>query len=66
MSQLKLIVPLYVELPRKTKKNLNVWLNMNRFMNLHFLVKNNAKKVFFEVMREQLEGVVIDLSLIHI
>tara|TARA_B110000858_G_C17661589_1_gene407529 strand:- start:502 stop:903 length:402 start_codon:yes stop_codon:yes gene_type:complete len=60
MKKLKLIVPLYVELPRKTKKNLNVWLNMNRFMNLHFLVKNNAKKVFFEVMREQLEGVVID------
>ena len=60
MSQLKLIVPMYVELPRKTKKNLNVWLNMNRFMNLHFLVKNNAKKVFFEVMRDQLEGVKID------
>lgn len=60
MSQLKLIVPMYVELPRKTKKDLNVWLNMNRFMNLHFLVKNNAKKVFFEVMRDQLEGVKID------
>ena len=60
MSQLKLIVPMYVELPRKTKKNLNVWLNMNRFINLHFLVKNNAKKVFFEVMRDQLEGVKID------
>ena len=60
MSQLKLIVPMYVELHRKTKKNLNVWLNMNRFMNLHFLVKNNAKKVFFEVMRDQLEGVKID------
>ena len=60
MSQLKLIVPMYVELPRKTKKNFNVWLNMNRFMNLHFLVKNNAKKVFFNVMRDQLEGVKID------
>ena len=60
MSQLKLIVPMYVELPRKTKKNLNIWLNMNRFMNLHFLVKNNAKKVFFNVMRDQLEGVKID------
>ena len=60
MSELKLIVPLYVELPRKTKKNVNVWLNMNRFMNLHHIMKNNAKKVFFEVMRDQLEGVKID------
>jgi Holliday junction resolvase RusA-like endonuclease len=60
MSELKLIVPLCVELPRKTKKNVNVWLNMNRFMNLHYIMKNNAKKVFFEVMRDQLEGVTID------
>ena len=60
MSELKLIVPLYVELPRNTKKNVNVWLNMNRFMNLHHIMKNNAKKVFFEVMRDKLEGVKID------
>ena len=60
MSELKLIVPLFVELPKKTKKNVNVWLNMNRFMNLHHIMKNNAKKVFFEVMRDQLEGVKID------
>ena len=61
MSELKLIVPMYVEVPRKTKKNVNVWLNMNRFMNLHHIMKNNAKKVFFEVMRDQLEGVKICL-----
>ena len=60
MSELKLIVPLYVELPRKTKKNVNIWLNMNKFIHLHYLVKGNAKKVFFEVMRDQLEGVKID------
>ena len=60
MSELKLIVPMYVELPKKTKKNVNVWLNMNRFMNLHHIMKNNAKKVFFEVMKDQLEGVKID------
>ena len=51
---------MYVELPKKTKKNVNVWLNMNRFMNLHHIMKNNAKKVFFEVMRDQLEGIKID------
>ena len=55
---------MYVEVPRKTKKNLNVWLNMNKFIHLHYMVKGNAKKVFFEVMRDQLEGVKIGTPVI--
>ena len=50
--------PLYVDLPRKTKKDKRVYINMNSYRNLHFLVNNQVKKMYLEA-REQLEGVII-------
>lgn len=54
-----LTCPLYVDLPRKTKKDKRVYINMNSYRNLHFLVNNQVKKMYLEAVREQLEGVVI-------
>lgn len=51
--------PLYVDLPRKTKKDKRVYINMNSYRNLHFLVNNQVKKMYLEAVRGQLEGVTI-------
>lgn len=55
----KIISPLFVTLSRKTVKDKRVSLNMNTYRNLHHRVNNNAKKVYFEELREQLEGLSI-------
>jgi len=54
-----LTCPLYVDLPRKTKKDKRVYINMNSYRNLHFLVNNQVKKMYLEAVREQLEGLII-------
>ena len=51
--------PLYVDLPRKTKKDKRVYINMNSYRNLHFLVNNQVKKMYLEAVRSQLEGLTI-------
>ena len=51
--------PLYVDLPRKTKKDKRVYINMNSYRNLHFLVNNQVKKMYLEAVRDQLEGLTI-------
>lgn len=35
-----------VFLPRKTKKDVRIAVNMNTYRNLHFLVNNQAKKIY--------------------
>jgi Holliday junction resolvase RusA-like endonuclease len=55
----KIISPLFVTLSRKTVKDKRVSLNMNTYRNLHHRVNNNAKKVYSEELREQLEGLSI-------
>ncbi|MFA6897200.1 MAG: hypothetical protein WCQ96_02865 [Patescibacteria group bacterium] len=50
------ISPLYVDLPRKTKKDKRVMLNLNTYRNLHFIINNQAKVSYKEVMKDQLEG----------
>tara|TARA_R110002153_G_scaffold133586_2_gene282599 strand:- start:91 stop:498 length:408 start_codon:yes stop_codon:yes gene_type:complete len=54
-----LTCPLYVDLPRKTKKDKRVYINMNSYRNLHFLVNNQVKKMYLEAVRSQLEGITI-------
>lgn len=51
--------PLFVDLPRKTKKDKRVYINMNSYRNLHFLVNNQVKKMYLEAVRDQLEGLTI-------
>ena len=55
----KIISPLFVELPRKTKKDKRVYLNMNTYRNLHHRISNDAKITYSEALREQLEGLLI-------
>jgi len=50
------ISPLVVVLPRKTKKDKRYSLNLNTFRNTHYLVNNQAKHVYHELMEEQLKG----------
>jgi Holliday junction resolvase RusA-like endonuclease len=54
-----IISPLFVMLPRKTKKAKRVSLNMNTYRNLHHRTSNDAKKAYTELVREQL----IDLDI---
>lgn len=58
-DKLKIIAPLYIDLPRKTKADKRVYINMNTYRNLHYVVSNQVKKAYLEAVREQLEGVVI-------
>lgn len=45
---MKIKVPLFVTLPRKTKKDKKVMLNMNVYRNLHYIIENQCKEAFFK------------------
>lgn len=60
MTKVNFTSPLFVVLPRKTKKDRKVFINLNTYRNLHYLVNNQAKKTYFELMESQLKGVVFD------
>jgi len=51
----KIISPLHVTIPRKTKKDRRIALNMNVYRNIHHSVNGQAKKLYLEAVREQLE-----------
>jgi len=53
---MKIISPLAVYLPRKTKADRKIILNLNVYRNLHYIVNNQAKQIYCEQMQEQLEG----------
>ena len=55
----KITSPLFVDLPRKTKKDKRVYLNMNTYRNLHHRINNDAKIRYLEAIREQLDGLSI-------
>lgn len=54
-----IISPLFVMLPRKSKEDKKVLLNMNTYRNLHHRTSNDAKKTYSKVLGEQLEGLTI-------
>jgi hypothetical protein len=49
---MKIILPLSVTLPRKTKADKVFMLNLNIYRNAHFQILNQAKIVFKDQMRE--------------
>ena len=57
---LKITCPLYIDIPRKTKKDRRVYINMNTYRNLHYVVSSQVKKMYLEEVREQLEGIKIE------
>lgn len=57
MADLSLVLPLKITLPRKTKKDKNVYLNLNTYRNLHYIINNQVKQEFKALLKDQLEGV---------
>lgn len=53
---MKITSPLYIDLPRKTKKDKRVYLNLNVYRNLHFQINNQVKKEYLEIVKNQIEG----------
>ena len=60
MEQIKFITPYALILPRKTGKDKKISINLNTYRNLHFQVNNQCKKMYKELMREQLQGRIIN------
>ena len=58
-----IILPLAVVLPRKTKKNKRIILNLNNYRNWSFFLSNDVKKKYCEVMQGQLQGLRIDVPI---
>jgi hypothetical protein len=60
--------PISVTLPRKTKADKKILLNLNVYRNLHFQVNNQAKNVYNMLMYSQLRDIKltppIDMSFI--
>lgn len=56
---IKVTSPLFVNLTRKTKKDKRVYININTYRNLHYLVNNQVKKAYLEAIKQQLVGVTI-------
>ena len=56
MKQLKINSPLAVYLPRKTKEAKRVGLNLNVYRNLHSRTNNDSKKLYKQLIKEQLEA----------
>jgi Holliday junction resolvase RusA-like endonuclease len=58
-TEVLIVSPLYIDLPRVKTKAKRVYLNLNSYRNLHYITNNNAKKAYLEAIREQIEGLVI-------
>jgi hypothetical protein len=54
-----------VDLPRKTKKDKRVYINLNTYRNLHFILSNQAKKLYKEIITPQFEGLKFDKIKLH-
>ena len=60
MKTIKFNTPFAVYLPRVKSKDKRIAMNLNTYRNLHFLVYNQAKKVYKDLMKEQLENLEIE------
>jgi Holliday junction resolvase RusA-like endonuclease len=59
-TEVLIISPLYIDLPRVKTKDKRIYLNLNTYRNLHYITNNNVKKAYLEAIREQIEGLVIE------
>ena len=53
-EEIKIIAPLYVMLPRKTKEDKKLIINLNNYRNWHYIISNEAKKKYKEELHDQL------------
>ena len=54
---IKIILPTFVELPRKTKKDKKWIINLNNYRNTHYQTLNNVKVKFAEDIKNQLNQI---------
>ena len=54
---IKIISPSFVDLPRKTKKDKRIYLNLNVYRNLHYAVNNQTKMFYNSIMFPQLKDI---------
>lgn len=59
-TEVLIISPLYIDLPRVKTKDKRIYLNLNTYRNLHYITNNNVKKAYLEAIREQIEGLVME------
>ena len=52
--------PRFVFIPRKTMADKKISVNMNTYRNLHFHESAAVKKIYTELMRDQMEGRVLE------
>lgn len=55
-NETNFVSPLFVTLPRKTKADKKIYLNLNVYRNLHYISNNQAKEIYCEMMRGQMSG----------
>jgi len=51
----KIISPIYITLPRKTKADKKYSLNLNQYRNWHYAISNNIKKAYYEIIKDQIK-----------
>ena len=56
MKPILVVCPLKITLPRKTKKDKVIILNMNNYRNLHYIINNQSKQMFKKYVADQLIG----------
>lgn len=60
MKELKIDLPLTVTLPRKTKADKKVIINLNNYPHWHYMTYNQVKKIFKEILEPTLNGLKIE------
>lgn len=58
-GDLHIKIPLAVMLPRVTKPNRKVIINLNNYRNWQFHLNNQVKQMYKELLRNDLEGIVL-------
>jgi Holliday junction resolvase RusA-like endonuclease len=53
-------LPLAVYLPRKTKEDKKIYINLNEYRNWHYIVSNQAKDIYKKNLESQLTDVKFD------
>lgn len=57
---IKIDLPLFITLPRKTKADKKMIINLNNYRNWHYITSNQTKEAYKEQIRPMLDGVKFD------
>ncbi len=66
MSDWEFILPVTVTMPRKTKKDKVIPINLNWYRNAHHRESNDVKKAYKELIKPQFDSIVIPSGKIHV